>query len=451
MSSPPSSASDADEPSTDLLDVGFVPAECPGAEGTGATRTSSLLIRNLADRVDLTVYVASQMTAEPAALPARDRVEYVLHDDLPKLPHPTLAKIDALEAETDAMEDHDLVHAYASAFVPLLADLSVPTLSTLNSYLPVCPKGDMLYHDGTKCDGPSAGKCVACIARADVDRERGLVDSLRAAYSSYGKLGFVRESLDRADDLTAYHAISPHVRDDYDDLGFPGDRITVVPHFYEEAFYTPHDYRRLDDGDPLVGDPSLVGGEITLLYAGALKESKGAEVLVRALPRLQARGYDVRLRVAGSGSYLEQLQAVAREHDVDDAIDWLGYVDHADLLREYLGADVFVYPGLLDEPFGRVLLEALETRTPVLCSDVGSMDYIVGDGGVLFDPGNEAALADGFERLVDDYRRHYDAIPDHVEQFAPGTVVESFLDLYESVAARDDDAGRPEIDAGPIA
>jgi len=404
------------------LDVGFVPAECPGAEGTGATRTSSLLIEELSKHVDLTVYVVSQMTADYRALPARDRVEYVLHDGLSKLPHPTLVKIDALEAATEALNGHDLVHAYSSAFIPLLAELSTPTISTLNSYLPVCPKGDLLYHDDRKCSGPSWAKCVSCIARGDIDREQGVSSSLRAAYSSLGKFGFVRESIAHADDLSAYHAVSPHIESDYDDLGFPNDRITVIPHFYEESFHTPHDYHEFDPGN------------ITLLYAGALKDIKGVGVLVRALPLLQERGYDVTLRVAGNGSYENQLRSLAADLGVAADVELLGYVAHGDLLDEYLGADVFVYPGLIHEPFGRVLLEALETRTPVLSSDVGSMQDIVDDGGVLFEPGDEVALADGFEELVDSYRDHYDALPDHVEQFAPETVVSTFLDLYGEVA-----------------
>lgn len=415
--------------SSEPLDVGFIAAECPGSEGTGATRTSSLLIEELSKHVDLTVYVASQMTAEPTALPALDRADYVLHDRLPKLPHPTLAKIDALDDETDALASHDLVHAYASAFIPLLAELSVPTISTLNSYLPVCPKGDLFYHDGTKCAGPARTKCVDCIARSDIDRDQGLSSSLRAAYSSLGKLGFVRESMDRADELSAYHAVSPHIEDDYVDLGFPGERTTVIPHFYEEAFHTPYDYHEFDPD------------EITLLYAGALKDIKGVDVLVRALPLLAERGYDVDLRVAGNGSYGDRLRSVADDLGVGDDIEWLGYVEHDNLLEEYLGADVFVYPGLLHEPFGRVLLEALETRTPVLSSDVGSMDTIVDGGGVLFDAGDEVALADGFEQLVENYGTHYDAIPEHVEQFAPGRVVSSFLDLYEVVAS---ESGEPE-------
>lgn len=423
---------------TERLDVGFVPAECPGVNATGATHTSTLLIEHLSRRHDLTVYVASQMDASERELPATDRVAYVLHDDLPKLPHPISVKVDALREETTALNGHDLVHAYSPAFLPVCADLAAPTLVTLNSYVPVCPKGDMMYHGRTKCSGPSPAKCVRCIATTSLTRRQGLEDELRATYTALGRVGFVQRNLDRAADVTAYHALSPHLVDDYDALGFPRERITVIPHFYDEAFDRP--------GQDTAGPP---GDALSLLYVGALQDIKGVDVLVGALPELAARGLDVDLRIAGTGPYESALRDLAADLDVADRITWLGYVDNDELPTEYDRADAFVYPGRIDEPFGRVFLEALSSGTPVLASDVGSTDYIVGDAGVRFPPDDPAALADACVELLDDYAAHVSAIPDQLERFAPETVVEAFCDLYASVAATGTRIEVPVTDGTP--
>lgn len=409
------------------LDVGFVPAECPGANATGATHTSTLLIEHLSRHHDMTVYVASQMDAADRALPAPDRVEYVLHDDLPKLPHPLRAKRDALRLELDALETHDLVHAYSPAFVPELADLATPTLATLNSYLPVCPKSDLRYHGERKCSGPAPAKCVGCVAATALHRQQGLEDELRAAYSSLGKYGYVRTCLARSGEITAYHALSPHIREDYDALGFPGDRTTVVPHFYDEQFH-----RQTGDATRSPGD------SLSLLYVGALQDIKGVDVLLRALPHLAERGLAVDLRIAGSGPYEETLRDLADRLGVTDRVTWLGYVDHDDLPAVYDEADAFVYPGRIDEPFGRVMLEALASHTPVVASDVGSTDYIVGDAGVRFRSEDPAALADACERLVADYEAYRDAVPAQLETFAPDRVISTFRSLYERVASAPD-------------
>lgn len=413
---------------SERLDVGFVPAECPGAAGTGAVRTSTLLIERLSKHHDLTVYVSSQMDASTATLPAEDRVEYVIHDNLPKLPHPLTNKIDTLGEEIDALERHELVHSYSSAFIPVLAEIETPTLSTLNSYLPVCPKADMMYHGERKCSGPGRLKCASCVPATALKRRQGVDAELRGGYVSLGQIGFVFESIDRAWEIDAYHALSPHLVEDFGRLGFPDDRIEVIPHFYDEAFATIGD--GTDGTTPTPGDD----GPITLLYVGALQDIKGVHVLVRGLAHVLNRGYDAELHVAGSGPYEEQLHELARELGIDDDIRWLGYVDHGELATVYDDADVFVYPGLLDEPFGRVLLEALSTRTPILASDVGSTDYIVGPAGERFTAGDPSALADAFERLTEEYTTHYDAIPSHIERFAPETVEQAFSERYRAVA-----------------
>lgn len=415
---------------SERLDVGFVPAECPGAAGTGAVRTSTLLIERLSKHHDLTVYVSSQMDASSATLPAEDRVEYVIHDNLPKLPHPLTNKIDTLGEETDALEQHELVHSYSSAFIPVLAELETPTLSTLNSYLPVCPKADMMYHGEQKCSGPGRLKCASCVSATALKRRQGIDAELRGGYVSLGQIEFVFESIDRAWDIDAYHALSPHLAEDFGALGFPDSRIEVIPHFYEESFATITDAEESNGGVLLDED-----GPITLLYVGALQDIKGVDVLIRGLSRVLSRGYDVELQVAGTGPYEQQLHALTQELDLEGDIQWLGYVDHDELPAVYDNADVFVYPGLLDEPFGRVLLEALSTRTPILASDVGSTDYIVGPAGERFAVGDPESLADAFERLTEDYAAHYDAVPSHIDRFAPETVEQAFSDRYHAVAS----------------
>lgn len=417
---------------TETLDVAFLPVEVPGAPGgTGAVETSRLLIDKVSQHHDVTVYVASQISATDADLPATDRVEYVLRTDLPKLPHPLWQKLWTLREERHRLEGHDLVHSYSSAFVPLLADLDVPTISTLNSYLAACPKADMLYHGTEKCSGPAPLKCAGCLASTARTRWRGLESEVRAGYVAAGQIPYVRRALSRAEEIDAFHALSPHLRADYNALGVPGDRTRVVPHFYDDRFLASED-------QPHLSDPA------ELFYAGALREIKGVQVLIRGLDHLLDRGVEVTLRVAGSGPDGAWLRELARSRGIDDRIEWLGHLEGSALREAYRRADLFVYPGLIDEPFGRVLLEALASQTPIVTADVGSTDYIVGSAGVQFPAGNADALASAVSVALTDYERYYEAIPGQLEQFEPQTVVSELLDLYDAVTTGELAAGPAE-------
>lgn len=405
------------------LDVGFVPVECPGTTATGATHTSTLLIEHLSRFHDLTVYVSSQREADRSALPARERVDYVIHDNLSWLPHPIPVKQAAIEAERDAMLGHDLVHSYSSAFIPVLATLDVPTLVTLNSYLAICPKADFRYHGRTNCSGPGVTKCAGCVPATAIHRRQGTIAELKSAYFSFGRMALVRDSIEVANEITRYQALSPHLRQDYANAGFEPERIRVVPHFYDDQFLTNPKDR-----------PSLDGGPIQILYVGALEDYKGVNVLVRAIPHMLSAGIAFDLHVVGAGPQARRLQTLAADLGVSERVTWHGRVEHEELPSLYRSADLFVYPGLLDEPFGRVMLEALASGLPIVSSDIGSMQAIVGDAGELFPAGDESALASAVESVLADHASYRDAISEHLQQFSPGVVVDQFNDLYVETA-----------------
>jgi glycosyltransferase involved in cell wall biosynthesis len=65
------------------------------------------------------------------------------------------------------------------------------------------------------------------------------------------------------------------------------------------------------------------------------------------------------------------------------------------------GAQVFAYPSLY-EGFGFPALEAQACGVPLLASNISSLPEVVGDGGMLVDPLDEIAIAEGLARLLDD-------------------------------------------------
>jgi len=133
-----------------------------------------------------------------------------------------------------------------------------------------------------------------------------------------------------------------------------------------------------------------------VLWVGTIEPRKNLRRLIDAFDRLNA---DIDLVLVGPKGWNETLDkplAIQREE-----IKSLGFVPGADLAPLYAGAELFCFPSLL-EGFGLPVLEAMAQRTPVVTSRGTSTEELARDAGVLVDPYDSVAIADGMRRLLDD-------------------------------------------------
>ncbi|WP_428155960.1 glycosyltransferase family 4 protein [Brevundimonas sp.] len=134
--------------------------------------------------------------------------------------------------------------------------------------------------------------------------------------------------------------------------------------------------------------PSLADDPVvTFGFMGRVEPEKGIEGLLRAATGLEG---DWRLRIAGRGeaAYVQRL----RRAYADPRIIWLGQVEAADF---WPAVDVLVAPSVWAEPFGRVVVEAVQQGRGVIASRIGGLpDAASGAGAAtLVEPGDEDALA----------------------------------------------------------
>ncbi len=141
---------------------------------------------------------------------------------------------------------------------------------------------------------------------------------------------------------------------------------------------------------------------LRLLAVGRLSHYKGFDTLIAAL----AQRPDASLLLVGSGECAPRLHAEAAARGVSDRVVFAGALDDITLAAAYAGADVFVLPSLdRSEAFGLVLLEAMQSRLPVVASaiegsGVGSV-VLDGETGLLLPPGDASALALALGRMRD--------------------------------------------------
>ena len=183
---------------------------------------------------------------------------------------------------------------------------------------------------------------------------------------------------------------------------YAAGRVEVIPHGFEPEELSPevteNTRRRLGTERP------------NLLCVGYLDVDKGVTFLLSAVAMLKAEWPRLRLHVVGDGELREELESQTVREGTADNVTFYGGLPHSDVLSMMATVDLFVLPSLSAEPFGIVLVEALNEGCPVVATTICGAARIVqrSEGGLLVPPGDPKAIADAIAQLLRDpvRRRH---------------------------------------------
>jgi glycosyltransferase involved in cell wall biosynthesis len=199
---------------------------------------------------------------------------------------------------------------------------------------------------------------------------------------------FIRAAVRRARRIAT---VSAATRDDLLRL-FPGaaEKTVVVPN----GLVPPPE-------DP--GGAAPNGGRPYVLFLGTLEPRKNVPRLVAAMETIWDRRPDFPdlLLAGGKGWGLEGFTgrlARSRHASRIRALGWTSDTESARLIRH---ARLLAYPSLY-EGFGLPPLEAMALGTPVVGSSSSSFPEVIGDAGLLPDPGSVAAIAGALLQANDD-------------------------------------------------
>ncbi len=117
------------------------------------------------------------------------------------------------------------------------------------------------------------------------------------------------------------------------------------------------------------------GHKTVVLTVGRLQRRKGHDNFIRALPKIKQKIPNILYAIVGSGPMKPELECLAAEHGVADAVRFQGEITDADMLKCYQQCDLFSLPNRADgadvEGFGMVSLEAQSCGKPALVGDSG--------------------------------------------------------------------------------
>ncbi|MDJ0716052.1 MAG: glycosyltransferase family 1 protein [Prochloraceae cyanobacterium] len=148
-----------------------------------------------------------------------------------------------------------------------------------------------------------------------------------------------------------------------------------------------------------------------VLYLGRFDKRKGIETLVRAVAKSKwSRDSRLKLIIGGGstpgrsdGIERKRIEEIVKELGLWSKTQFPGRISDRELPFYYAAADVCVVPSHY-EPFGLVAIEAMASRTPVIASKVGGLQFSIVDGetGLLVSPQNEEAFTVALDRILDD-------------------------------------------------
>jgi glycosyltransferase involved in cell wall biosynthesis len=184
-----------------------------------------------------------------------------------------------------------------------------------------------------------------------------------------------------------------------------------------------------------LGDATVIG------FAARFATEKGVEVLLDALPRIQAELGDVRVLFAGPyenviGEEQYSARLLPRIKSLGRAWTFLGTLDPQQLADFYSVCDLTVLPSLNStESFGMVQVEAMLSGTPVCASSLpGVRVPIQSTGmGIVVPVGDASALATAVVEIARNRPRYVRPRAEIERLFSIGRTADGYVSLYETL------------------
>jgi len=208
-----------------------------------------------------------------------------------------------------------------------------------------------------------------------------------------------------------------------------------------------HNAVEVESGISAGGEP----GSKTVLAAGNICPRKGTMEFLEAASLVSKTVPGADFMVVGrvtEKEYYKRLLAERKRLGMEDQFKFVEF--QSDISSFFDRCRLLVLPSI-SEPFGMVILEAMNACRPVVATLSGGPKEIVEDGttGFLVSPGNATEMAEKITRLLQDPelaarmgRAGYERVKDH---FSVGVFAGRFADVLTEVHA--DGAGEPDSSA----
>lgn len=175
--------------------------------------------------------------------------------------------------------------------------------------------------------------------------------------------------------------------------------------------------------------------EMVLGFIGRLEEEKGCKYLIEAVKNLHLTDRSLVLMIIGEGKIKKNIIKLSRNLGSKKRPLILGVQkDIPNLLAAF---DIAIIPSLL-EPFGKVALEYMAMRVPIIASKVGGLAELIKheENGLCVESGSIRELTNAIDRLIIDEKLRKKLSDNgfrYVKKFDIKMILPQLKDLYDEL------------------
>lgn len=135
-------------------------------------------------------------------------------------------------------------------------------------------------------------------------------------------------------------------------------------------------------------------------FVGRFVPEKGVPVLLEAVRRLDQEGFAFEVRLIGDGPERGKFERIINTEQLQEHVRITGYLSGTPLLAALKDVGVVVMPSVWEETAGLAAIEQMMRGRLVIASAIGGLREVVDNAGMIFPPGDSAALAECMKKVI---------------------------------------------------
>lgn len=190
-----------------------------------------------------------------------------------------------------------------------------------------------------------------------------------------------------------FHAVTERARESLILDGAPAEKIRVFPYGVDMRRFRVSEKKSKD---------------IVVLSVGRLVWEKGFDHILFAAKKLlqdpEVPTERLKFLIVGDGPRRELLEQQIKRLALEKNVTLIRRIPYEEMPKIHASADIFLLPSLpipnWQEQFGMVFVESMASGKPVIAGRSGSIPEVIGEAGLLVQPGDMLSLAEALKKLV---------------------------------------------------